>query len=82
MRANPPESQAAPPPIPGSTFHTLGTALEFSSDGGVGPADHPEGASASEERQQQMPLPFSGGRKPAPCFARIDTGVGSRRRIG
>ena len=36
-------------------------------DGAGGPAEHPGGpASASNDRQQQMPVPFSGGCKPIP----------------
>ncbi len=34
--------------------------------GGAGPVDQAGTASASEDRQQQMPVPFSGGRKPTP----------------
>ena len=44
----------------------------FSSNGPAGPTEHPAGvASSSENRQQQMPVPFSGGRKPTPCSVRI-----------
>src|SRR6266446_1813585 len=58
-----------PPPAPGSTLHSLSTAMMFGSDG---PADQPGGpASASEDRQQQTPVPFSGGRKPTPRSVRI-----------
>ena len=39
-------------------------------DGGAGPAENPIGA-ASEDRQQQMPVPFPGGRKPTVRFVRI-----------
>jgi hypothetical protein len=57
------------PPLPAavSTLHLLSTAVMFASDGGAGPAEHP--ASANEDlQQQQMPVPFSGGRKPTPRF--------------
>src|SRR6266852_278115 len=65
-----------PPPAPGSTLHSLSTAMMFGADG---PAEqHPGGggagagpASASEDRQQQTPVPFSGGRKPTPRSVRI-----------
>lgn len=70
VRANLPDSQAAPP-TPGSSLHSLGTVMVFSSDSRAGPADHPGWASASEDRQQQTPLPFLGGCEPAPCSARI-----------
>jgi hypothetical protein len=45
VRSTPPDSQAAPPPAPGSTIHSLGTEMVFGSDRGAGPADHPGGAS-------------------------------------
>ena len=54
MRATPSDSQAAPLPAPSSTLHPLGKPMVFGSDGGAGPADRPGGASANEERQQQM----------------------------
>jgi hypothetical protein len=75
-----------PPPAPGSTLHSLSTAMMFDSGGGGGsggagaggPAEHHPGgaaaASASEDRQQhrhQTPVPFSGGRKPTPRSVRI-----------
>jgi hypothetical protein len=69
VRATPPNSQAAPPAAPGSMVHSLSTAMASSSGGGAGPADHPGGASAKEDRQQQTPLPFSGVCKPAPWYA-------------
>jgi hypothetical protein len=68
--------------------------MMFGSDGGAGPAEHPGGAaSASEDCQQQMPVPFSGGRKPTLRFVRIvsmqdsnaattATGTGGRREPG
>ncbi|KAF8497822.1 hypothetical protein F5888DRAFT_1613094, partial [Russula emetica] len=45
-----------PPPAPGSTLHSLSTAMMF--DGG-------------DRKQQQTPVPFSGGRKPTPRSVRI-----------
>ena len=62
-----------PPPAPGSTLHSLSTAMMFGTDGPAGPPEHPAGASASasEDRRQQTPVPFSGGRKPTPRSVRI-----------
>jgi len=54
----------------------------------IGPADFPAGASTSDDRQQQTPVPFSGGRKPTPRSVRIvsmqdsndaTSGAGARR---
>ncbi len=46
--------------------------MMFGSGSGAGPAEHPGGAaSASEDRQQQTPVPFSGGRRPTTCSVRI-----------
>jgi hypothetical protein len=59
-----------PPPAPGSTLHSLSTAMIFDG-GGAGPVDYAGTASASEDRQQQTPVPFSGGRKPTPRSVRI-----------
>jgi hypothetical protein len=66
--------------------------MMFGSDG---PPEHPgaAAASASEDRQQQTPVPFSGGRKPTPRSVRIvsmqdsnaattATGTGGRREPG
>ena len=67
-----------PPPAPGSTLHSLSTAMWF--DGGAGPADLPAASSPTDDRQQlqhqqqqppQTPVPFSGGRKPTPRSVRI-----------
>src|SRR6267154_473690 len=72
-----------PPPAPGSTLHSLSTAMMFGSDGppeqhpggGGGPASAAAAAAsgaASEDRQlHQTPVPFSGGRKPTPRSVRI-----------
>ena len=67
-----------PPPAPGSTLHSLSTAMMFGSDG---PAEqqHPGGgagggggpASGEGDRHPQTPVPFSGGRKPTPRSVRI-----------
>jgi hypothetical protein len=80
-----PRSRFNPPPARRSNS-------VFGSDGGAGPADHPGGASASEDLQRyttDAPA-FSGGRKPAACSARIvsiqdsntitATGTGGRAR--
>jgi hypothetical protein len=46
--------------------------MMFGSDGGAGPVEHPGGAaSASEDRQQQTPVPFSERCKPIQCSVRI-----------
>ncbi|KAF8465157.1 hypothetical protein DFH94DRAFT_360910 [Russula ochroleuca] len=69
-----------PPPAPGSTLHSLSTAMMFDGGGGAGPADIPASAAASpssgddhqhHHRQPQTPVPFSGGRKPTPRSVRI-----------
>jgi hypothetical protein len=63
-----------PPPAPGSTLHSLSTAMMFGSDGpaeqhtGGGPIS---GASEGDRHQPQTPVPFSGGRKPTPRSVRI-----------
>ena len=66
-----------PPPAPGSTLHSLSTAMIFGSDG-AGPSDPLPGgqtsARASEDRGQHhvhTAVPFSGGRKPTPRSVRI-----------
>ena len=64
-----------PPPAPGSTLHSLSTAMLFGSDG-AGPSEPLPGqtsARASEDRQHHVhtPVPFSGGRKPTPRSVRI-----------
>ena len=64
-----------PPPAPGSTLHSLSTAMMFGSDG-AGPSEPLPGqtsARASEDRQHHVhtPVPFSGGRKPTPRSVRI-----------
>ena len=85
-----------PPPAPGSTLHSLSTAMMFDGGGGAGPADLPAAASPTDDRQQhqhqhqhqQTPVPFSGGRKPTPRSVRIVSmqdsnaaaGSGSARR--
>ena len=57
-----------PPPAPGSTLHSLSTAMMFGSDG---PAEHPGGGPSEDRQHQQTPVPFSGGRKPTPRSVRI-----------
>lgn len=62
-----------PPPAPGSTLHSLSTAMMFDGGGGgAGAGEIPAAASPSSDRQQpQTPVPFSGGRKPTPRSVRI-----------
>ena len=68
-----------PPPAPGSTLHSLSTAMMFGADGpaeqhhsgGAGGGGPISGASEGDRHQQQTPVPFSGGRKPTPRSVRI-----------
>ena len=67
-----------PPPAPGSTLHSLSTAMMFGSDGpaeqqhpGPGGGGRPASGASEGDRQPQTPVPFSGGRKPTPRSVRI-----------
>ena len=62
-----------PPPAPGSTLHSLSTAMMFDGAGPSSPLPGQTSARASEDRQHHVhtPVPFSGGRKPTPRSVRI-----------
>ncbi|KAI0299996.1 hypothetical protein B0F90DRAFT_1926006 [Multifurca ochricompacta] len=57
-----------PHPAPGSTLHSLSTNVMVGIDASPATADIP---ASSANGSEQLPLPFSGGRKPTPRSVRI-----------